>query len=257
MKVLAIIQARMCSSRLPGKVLMKFSGKPLLQHIVENLQHCNYLNEIIIATTILPEDQKIRDFAKSIGIKCFSGDPDDVLKRYYDCAKLHNGDIILRVTGDSPLTDCNLTDMVIKTCIDFNCDYVSNVLHLTYPLGYNSGEAVPFKILKYLHDSQLDSLSREHVTFHIRNNPQLYEIKEIKAPLELQRSNWRLTVDYPEDYELLVKIFDGLYDDDFIIDYKKLVDYLDSHPELYKINQKYAIKSIKDNINPVKDNFYR
>ena len=253
MKTLSIIQARMGSSRLPGKVVMKLSGKPLLQHIVENLQHSELTNQIIIATTDLPEDNPIRDFSNSLGIKCFSGSSNDVLKRYYECAQFYDGDIIVRINGDSPLVDPTLTDYAIQTCIKNNCDYVSNVLHLTYPLGYNSGEVIPFRILKHLNYSREDSASREHVTFHIRKEPENFKIQEICAPIKLRREKWRLTIDYKEDLELMKKIFQKLYKPNSPIEYSTLVNFLDKNPSLMKINEKYALNITKDNVNPIKD----
>ena len=243
----------MGSSRLPGKVVMELSGKSLLQHIVENLQHSELTNQIIIATTNLPEDDVIRDFSNTIGIECFSGSSTDVLKRYYECAKLYQGDFIVRVNGDSPLIDPTLTDSAIQTCIEKKCDYVSNVLHLTYPLGYNSGEVIPFEILKNLNYSRKDLASREHVTFHIRKNPEKFKIKEICAPIKLRRGKWRLTIDYKEDLELMQKIYQKLYKPNFPIIYSELVNFLDKNPFLMKINQKHALNIKKDNVNPIKD----
>jgi len=253
MKIIAIIQARMDSSRLPGKVMMKFSKMTILEHIIENLENSELTDKIIVATTSLEEDKPLKDLVQKIGIPCYCGSPENVLARYYKCAKFFNGDLIIRVTGDSPLIDSTLTDKAINISQDYHCDYVSNILHLTYPLGYNSGEVIPFRILKNLYNSQKDKQSKEHVTFHIRKNPELYKIKEILAPKKLRRPQWRLTVDYYEDYKLMKKIFSKLYKPHSTIKYDSLVKFLDIHPELLKINQKYSINIKKENINPVKD----
>ena len=253
MKVLGIIQARMGSSRFPGKVMLKLNKITVLEHIISFLTNSKFLDKIIVATTNLPEDDILYDQTQKIGIESFRGSSENVLERYYKCAKLNHGDIIVRITGDSPLVDHNLTDKAIKLCQDFDFDYVSNVLHLTYPLGYNSAEVFPFRILKKLYYSNHDRLSKEHVTYHIRRHPELYNIKELLAPKPLRRPNWRFTIDYAEDYKFMKKLFSLQYVTNSTIKYDSLVKYLDMNPKLLKINQKYWLGTKLDYVNPVKD----
>ena len=253
MTTLGIIQARMGSFRLPGKVMLKLNNITILEQIISSLSNSKFLDKIIVATTNLPEDDVLYDLTKKIGVDSFRGSSKNVLERYYKCAKLNRGDFIVRITGDSPLIDYNLTDKAIKLCQDFDLDYVSNVLHLTYPLGYNSGEVFPFRILKKLYSSNHDKMSKEHVTYRIRKHPELYKVKEILAPKSLRRPNWRFTIDYAEDYKFMKKLFSLLYTTNSTIKYESLVKYLDMNPKFLKINQKYWFDTKLDNVNLVKD----
>ncbi len=233
---LIIIQARIGSSRLPEKVLMKLEGKSILEHVVNSLKFSKLSDKIIVATTINQEDDKIETLCKELDVNCFRGSSNDVLNRYYECSKLYQGDLVVRITCDNPLIDPTLVDEAIKICKQENCDYVSNMIHQTYPIGYLV-EVIKFNILKQNNDQIHDALTREHVTHHIRNNLSMYKIKEFFAPNKLQRPEWRLTVDYENDYKLMKKIFKNLYKVNTHIPYSDVVTFLDNSPELLKINQ--------------------
>jgi spore coat polysaccharide biosynthesis protein SpsF len=239
LKVLAIVQARMGSTRLPGKVLMKIEGKTILEHVINFLQFSKNIDDIIVATTDEPTDDEIEVLIKNLGVKCYRGSSSDVLKRYYDCAKQFKGDIIVRITADDPIVDPVLIDKVIDKCKNTRCDYATNLLHRTYPLGI-SGEAFSFTMLEKLYVNQLDLLSREHVTHDMLINPKLYDIEEVFAPPGLERPSWRLTVDYMEDLQLMRKIFSALYKPNSFIKYESLVDFLDKNQKLFDINNKYS-----------------
>lgn len=236
MKILSIIQARVGSSRLPGKSIRMIQGKPILEHIVNFIKFSKLIDEIIIATSTHKEDDKIEELSKKIGVICFRGSYDDVLKRYYDCAKKYGGDLIVRLAADNPLIDPTIVDEVIRVCKETKCDYASNMIHQTFPLGYLV-EVMTFSTLKKLHENQHDKLSREHVTHFIRHNPQLFNIKEIYAPPDLHRSHWRLTVDYEEDFNLISEIFSHLYVQNSFIKYRSVVEFLEGHSHLLKINE--------------------
>tara|TARA_B110000495_G_C22886266_1_gene516863 strand:+ start:248 stop:1021 length:774 start_codon:yes stop_codon:yes gene_type:complete len=253
MKVLGIIQARMGSSRLPGKVMLKLNKITILEQVVSFLRNSKHIDKIIIATTNLPEDDILCDLAQKIDIDCFRGSSENVLERYYKCAKLNNGDLIVRITGDSPLIDYRLTDKAIKICQNLDLDYISNVLHLTYPLGYNSGEVFPFRILKKLYYSNRDRMSKEHVTYDIRKHPELYNVRELLAPKSLRRPNWRFTIDYTEDYTFMKKLFSLLPRTNSTIKYDSIVKLLEMNSKLLQINQKYSINTKIDKINLIKD----
>ena len=239
MKVLSIIQARMESARLPGKVLMKIQGKSILEHIVDFLKYSELTDRIIVATTKLPQDDKIEELLNGIGIDCYRGSSEDVVGRFYECAKFFKGDLIVRLTADDPLVDPLLVDEVIKLCKKTGCDYASNLLPRTFPYGYSSGEALTFNILKKLHETEKDPLGREHVTRHILQHPDLYDIKNVLAPPGLERPHWRLTVDYMEDFQLMSEIFSRLYNPNSFIEYRSLVELLDANEHLLEINEKY------------------
>ena len=234
MKILAIIQARMDSSRLPGKVLMKIENKTILEHIIDSLKFSKLIDEIIVATSKNKHDDKIELLCNSLRIYCFRGSQNDVLRRYYDCAKFFKGDLILRITGDNPFVDPIIIDKIIQICKKSHCQYASNVLHQTFPLGYSLCEAMTFLTLEQLYNTKLNKMSREHVTHDVRKNPHKYFVKEILAPKNFQRPNWRLTVDYNEDLELAKKIFSKLYKPGKPILYKTLVKFLDKNQEILK-----------------------
>jgi spore coat polysaccharide biosynthesis protein SpsF len=234
---LIIIQARMGSSRLPGKVLMELEGKSILEHIINFLKFSKLTDKIIVATTTLKEDDAIEHLCTQLHIDYFRGSSDDVLNRFYECAKLFKGEIIVRITCDNPLIDPSLVDEAINICKNENCDYVSNMINETFPLGYLV-EVLKFDILKKNNDEQHDDLIREHVTRHIRMNPDMYKIGEFSAPKDQQRPEWRLTIDYKNDYQLMKKIFKNLYDPQQFISYSNVINFLDNNLELLKINKK-------------------
>ena len=238
MNTVAIIQARIGSSRFPKKILSSINDKPLLCHIIDFLKHAKLINKIVVATSCLPEDDVIEEIAKQMKIDYYRGSSEDVLKRYYDCAKYYKADVVVRITADNPLIDPTIVDQVIESCIKTKCDFASTMISPTFPLGYLV-EAMPFSVLETLHRTQKDKQSREHIVFHIRKNPELYNVVRISAPQNMVRPYWRLTVDYKEDLELINKIFSALYNKDSYISYKEVFTFLNNHPELLKINQKY------------------
>ena len=241
MNVVAIIQARMDSTRLPGKVLMNLEGKPLLQHIIESLQQSSEINHIVVATSNETTDDQIEDLVRRLNVNIFRGSRENVLERFYLCSKSFSADLVVRITGDNPLIDPQIVDEVIKISKETNCDYASNIVHQTFPLGFSHCEVIPFRILKYLHETfQNDPDSREHVTIQIRRNLENFSFKEIKAPPSLERSKWRLTIDFIEDLQLMEKIFSKLSLNNSVIDYRSLVNFLDHNENLLQINQNYT-----------------
>ena len=218
MKVLAIIQARTGSTRLPNKVLIKIQEKPILHLIIEFLKFCKLIDKIVVATTDLHEDDKIEYLCRELKIDCFRGSPTDVLKRYYDCAKMYNGELIIRITADDPLLDPEIVDQVIRTCIKTKCDFASTSIGNKFPIGYFI-EAVTFSTLEKLYRTQNDPLTREHVTYYIKQNLNSFNVQQINPPSGLSRPTWRLTLDYSEDLLLFSKIFDLLYKQNSFINY--------------------------------------
>lgn len=235
MNVVTIIQSRTGSSRFPGKVLSKIQGKPLLEHIIDFLKFSKLTNKIIVATTNLPEDNSIEKLAKKVGVNCYRGSSKDVLQRYYECAKLFEADIVVRITADNPLIDPNLVDQVIDVCVKTKCDYASNMIHQTYPLGYLV-EAMTFSTLERLHETKKDQANREHVVYDIRKHPNQYNIKEVFASSKMTRPEWRLTVDYKEDLELIRHIFSRLYKPNSYISYEQVFELLNNNNNFLKIN---------------------
>jgi spore coat polysaccharide biosynthesis protein SpsF len=232
MATIAIIQARMGSTRFPGKIMKELNGKPILQHIVDFLKYSKMIDKVVIATTDLEEDNIVNSFAKKLEIDCFRGSSENVLERFYKCAKKFNANLILRLTADNPLINPKIIDDLINLCKHYNCDYTSNCLHPTYPYGYSTCEVFTFSTLTKLYETQKDPKSLEHVTYFITKNPNLFTIREINAPQNLSRPSWKLSVDTPNDYFKMQKIFSSLYHENSFIDYPALVEFLDKNKQI-------------------------
>jgi len=233
-KILGIIQARMGSTRLPGKMMKIIEGKPLIWHVVSRVKEANTINQIVIATTEKKDDKILLKKAEEYGIEGFVGSENDVLDRFFKAAKKYNGDIIVRLTGDCPLLDPRVIDKVIKIYLDNGYDYVSNVLKPTYPDGLDV-EVFSFNTLeKVWKEAELTS-DREHVTTYIRNTrPDKFKTKNVENDKDL--SNLRWTVDQEKDLKFVRKIYSNLSDKKFPFYMEDILKLLNKNPELKKIN---------------------
>lgn len=210
MRIIIITQARMTSTRLPGKVLRMVNDKPLLAYHVERLKRVGLADEVVVATTINASDDPIVDWCVKNQIKYYRGSEEDVLSRYYETAKEFNADAIVRVTSDCPLIDPKVVNDLIKLYIDKtnNYDYVSNTLMRTYPRGMDA-EIFSFKVLEAVHEKANTKPEREHVTSHIYRNPAEYRLGNLSYITDESQHRW--TVDTPEDFELIKKILESFY----------------------------------------------
>jgi len=236
-KKLIIIQARTGSKRLPGKVLMKIQKKPILEHIVNFLKFSKKADQIIVATTNLKSDDKIEKLCEKINVSCFRGSSSNVLKRFFECAVIFEGDIIVRITADNPLIDPKLVDKAITQLVNEKLDYVSNMIHQSYPEGYLV-EVFTIDTLKRVYENFQDKKSKEHVTFQLRQFPRGFKIGEFSAPKNKQRPKWRLTVDYKEDLKIIKEIFSNLLKPNDFISYNKVFKYLKHHPQ-FRTNYRF------------------
>ena len=233
--IATIIQARMASTRLPGKVLMDINGKPMLLRVIERIKHSKLNQKIIIATSINKEDDEIYDFARSEHIDVFRGSQSDVLHRYYKAAENFNVDVIVRVTADCPLIDPYVMDLVIQGFLDNNKTIVTNAgIDLdkrTYPRGLDV-EVFSFDALLLANKKADQKYQREHVT------PYLYQdINGVSIIMNnVNLSNHRWTVDTPEDMEFIRKVYSGFDSKLDNLDYKNIILYLENNPDLLKIN---------------------
>ena len=221
----------MGSTRLPGKVLLDINSQPVLWHVFSRVSKSKLLDTVIVATTTNPEDDVIEKFCLSKNIPVFRGSKNDVLDRYYKCAKKFGIDTIVRITADCPLHDAQVIDLVVNEYLKGNYDYVTNTFEYSFPDGLDV-EVFGIKALATAWESAALPSEREHVTPFIRNSLWFtkYNVYSPKpCPL------YRLTLDQPEDYEFIKKIFEGIGKSDFSLD--TIVDFLESHTDLLKINQ--------------------
>ena len=227
-----IIQARMGSSRLPGKVLMKSdNGTPLLYHVINQLRHCSKVKNLVIATTTNQEDDEIEKFADNNSVNVFRGSEKDVLDRYFQCAKKYSFSTIVRITSDCPLIDPQIVDKVIERFFSGNYDYATNTLIRTFPIGTDA-EVFSFSALETAwKNAQLPS-EREHVTPHLRNKG---NFKTINVENDTNISNLRLTVDRIEDFELINEILNNLSINP--IHLENILELFSRKPELIEINK--------------------
>lgn len=240
-KVVAIVQARMGSTRLPGKVLKKILDKPMLQHVVDQVSYANLIDELVVATTINPKDDEIVEFCKKSGVKCFRGSENNVLSRYYYAAKKYKANCVVRICSDSPLVDPFVIDKIVEIFLKNKgqYDYVSNTLDQTYPLGMN----VEIFSQPSLEKSFLNSCKdyeKEHVTPYIYTNPKLFNI--YKEQLSEKLNHLRLTVDESQDFSLVEWIIKKLYQNNKPICIKDISELYKKNSNIFLINSRIIQK---------------
>jgi spore coat polysaccharide biosynthesis protein SpsF len=231
-RVVATIEARMTSSRLPGKVLLPARDKPLLELMVERLRRCRHLDEIVIATTEDASSDPLEELSKRLGIGCFRGSEDDVLARVLGAAEAYDADLIVELTGDCPLIDPALVDQVIERHREGGADYTANLLEKSYPLGF-AVQVFPTRVLAEVASLTDDPADREHVSLYIYEHPERYRLRSVVSG-HPESAELRLTVDTPEDYELVKTVFEELPEGFGLQD---ILDLFARKPELKDINQ--------------------
>ncbi len=230
-----IVQARMTSTRLPGKVLKQVLGKSLLEYQLERLQRVKLASRIVIATTTNETDQPIVEWCEIQGIACFRGSEHDVLARYHGAASLYQANTVVRVTSDCPLIDPAVIDQVIGHYLAHiaDCDYASNCLERTFPRGMDV-EVFSRRALDEAFLEAKEIAEREHVTPFIYRHPQRYRLANIIYRENQGQHRW--TVDTPEDFELVDKILNALYPTKPTFTLKDVLDLLRHHPDWADIN---------------------
>ncbi|MGJ9459586.1 cytidylyltransferase domain-containing protein [Oceanobacillus sp. CF4.6] len=243
MKVVAIIQARMGSTRLPGKILKKVLDKPLLEYQIERVKRSKLIDEIVIATTTNEIEQPIVDFCNEFSILYYRGSEDDVLSRYFEAAKEYSADVVVRLTSDCPIIDPAVIDSVIGYYKNNNSDYdyVSNTLKRTYPRGYDT-EVFSFRTLENAYINAREIFEREHVTPYIYQQTNLFRIDQVLN--ESDNSNCRFTVDTKEDFLLIEKILTSLYKVNNTFSHNDVMELLDKNKEWQKINANVSQKNV-------------
>lgn len=231
--VVVIIQARMGSTRLPGKVLKDIVGKPLLSHVVERVLAIQRVDQVIVATTTKEQDNSIVTLCTQLGVSCFRGSEEDVLDRYYQAAKWIGADVIVRITADCPLIDPVVSEKVVDAYLRGGCDYASNSLKRTYPDGLDT-EVFSFEALeKAWREAKLPS-EREHVTPYIWKNGNLFRLRNVMQKVNLSHLRW--CVDEFEDLEFVRKVYERLYKPGRIFLMNDILKLLEQEPSLMDIN---------------------
>ncbi|NHN33883.1 cytidylyltransferase domain-containing protein [Paenibacillus agricola] len=236
-KINAVVATRMTSSRLPGKVLMELCGQPSLVRLIERLRKSKYIHEIIIATTINPEDDVVVQTASEQKVHCYRGSEEDVLQRTVEAAKAFDSEWIVQVTSDCPLIDAEAIDAVIQRMLEQPyLDYVGNHLVRTYPLGY-SVEIFRASVLEHVEQITKDPADREHVSLYLYEHPEEYKLSNVEAPFFLRHPEYRLTLDTEDDYKLINQIYNALYTHNPDFTLYDIIKYLEINPELTQINK--------------------
>lgn len=228
--ITAIIQARMESTRLPGKVLLPLGEKTILENVIDRIKQAKLIDKVVVATSINPTNDKIAELCERVGVPCFRGSENDVLDRYYQAAKEFGAEHICRITSDCPLIDPLVLDGVAKKYLEGGYDQVSNSHPVaTFPDGYDCW-IFSFRALeKSWNEAKLPS-EREHVTSYMWSHPDKFKIFNLKSDKDL--SAYRLTIDTKQDYELLKKVIENVKE----LTTENIINFLDQHPEIKNIN---------------------
>ena len=204
-KIIATIEARMTSTRLPGKVLLEVLGKPMIVYQIERIKKVQLIDQIVLATTKNSEDNCLEELALSEKISFFRGDENNVMQRIIDAGSKFSADIIVELTGDSPIIDPEIIYETIKIFLEKNVDYVSNNNIRSYPDGMDT-QVFNLETLKKSSQLTKDPLDHEHVTLHIRKNPEIFSQINLSAPKSLFWPELGLTLDEQDDYLLIKNI---------------------------------------------------
>lgn len=231
--IIAILQARVSSTRLPGKVLRPILGVPMLERQLERLASLKAIDRLMVATSVEKSDMPIVQLCRTLGVDCFRGSLDDVLDRYYHAAEQLDPETVVRLTGDCPLADPEIIDAGIRYFLEHSYDYVSNIMDRTFPVGLD------FEVFRYQsletawREARLPS-EREHVTPFIKNRPERFHIGHFKNDVDLSHHRW--TVDEPEDFKFVASVYEALYPGNPRFSMDDILDLLAQHPELSEIN---------------------
>ena len=235
-KTVAVIQARMGSTRLPGKVLRDLCGKPVLAHVIQRVRQMQTVDDIVIATTTRDQDDVLADLCGDLSVNCFRGSEADVLARYYHAARENHADHVVRITSDCPLYDPVVGDLVIDFYHDHGYDIVSNAGALdskrTYPPGLDT-EVFSFRALEEAFQLATETYQREHVTPYIYEQ-QANRVYHFNYPEDFSHFRW--TLDTPEDYRLIQEVYDKLYRGEHDFYMMDIVALMKQAPHLPQLN---------------------
>lgn len=234
----------MGSTRLPGKIMKKVLGKPLLEYQIERVRRSKFINQLVIATTTKETEQPIIDLCERLSVNYYRGSEDDVLSRYFEAANEYDAEVVVRLTSDCPLIDPHIIDEIITKYLTNNgiYDYVSNTIERTYPRGFDV-EVFSMKSLEQSFLEAKDTVEREHVTPYIYHHPDKFKLAFFKHRVDL--STYRLTVDTVEDLDVITRLITALYErhkECFILE--DIIHLLQEKPEWSLINAHIEQKKV-------------
>jgi spore coat polysaccharide biosynthesis protein SpsF len=239
MRVVAIIQARMGSTRLPGKVLMDLGGETVLAHVLRRTCSASLIQETSVATTESVADDAIVRECQHLGIPCFRGSEQDVLDRYYQAANICGAEAVVRITSDCPLIDPGVCDKTIQAFLDARPDYASNALERTYPRGLDT-EVIAFGGLESAWREARETYQREHVTPFLYQHPERFKLLSVKGDRDYSAYRW--TLDTPEDLEFLRAVYARSVDLQDLA-WQDVLSMVEREPELAEINRHIVQKT--------------
>ena len=223
---LVILQARMSSTRLPGKVFRPLKGVPMMMHQIARIRRMRNLSDVVVATSVEPSDDELADFLAAAGVSVFRGPLDDVAARFLGALAQHPSDIAVRLTADCPLIDPAVVDAAIDLHVETGADYTSNVIARTFPRGLDCEVFNP-DVLAELYNQGLSDYEKEHVTVGIYSRPDSFHLENLAGPTN--RSDLRWTVDTPEDFEFAEWVYEQFDNDEFTS--ADIYELLAAHPE--------------------------
>lgn len=238
LRVVAVIQARMGSTRLPGKVMRRIAGQPMIGWMVERLKACTEVDEVVISTTTQRRDHGVAHFANQIGVRCYRGSEADLIDRLYFTARTFEADAIVRITADCPFVDPDVVDRLVNTyrSLQGHVDYVTNNSPRTYPHGLDA-EVLPMTTLQKLWEEIKDPYYREWIPYYIQKRRGQFCIVNVELSVDgPPLSHHRWTVDYPEDMAFARRVFRTLVPSRRIFRMKDVLELLDQRPKLISIN---------------------
>lgn len=233
MTILAVLQARLSSSRLPGKVLKPILGEPMLFRQIERIRRTKLIDRLIIASSDDKSDDPLVSLLQERHVECFRGSLDDVLDRFYKAALPYMPEHVVRLTGDCPLADPEVIDAVIRMHLENGYDYSSNALEPTYPDGLDV-EVVRFSCLKEAWQEAVLVSQREHVMPFINSRPERYRLGSLRSPVDMSDLRW--TVDEQADFDLVSRIYEALYPGNPDFSTGDILELLNRNAELQTLN---------------------
>jgi spore coat polysaccharide biosynthesis protein SpsF len=242
-KVVASIEARMTSTRLPGKVLKECLGKAMLELMIERVRQCETIDDIIIAATTNKNDDPIEQLAKRLNVHIFRGSEFDVVGRVTEAHRYMNSDVVVQLTGDCPLIDPSVVDILVRFYKMNHFDYVGNVVIRSYPIGLDT-QISSLSILEKSWELAKSESEHEHLFYTIYQRPEMFKLFHMIAPHELMWPELRLTLDTHEDFKLISTVFEALYSTNKIFTTSDIIRYLKDNRHLLEINSFVPSKSV-------------